>query len=207
MTRTAIIGDIHGHLPGLEAFCAIDEHECFDEILCVGDLVEYGGDDEAVVARVRERGIPCVRGNHDQDNQLGLSAAMQDWLSALPLSLQTQRVTLCHHSQDLERGLAHSGELGWQPYAGWLTPVAAVGHRHRPVIHQWLPGSDTGVQLDHRSGPVPLVDGARYLLVVPSLAYNRSDDPRPGFMVIDWLAGTIDCRFLDVPPLVKGDPV
>lgn len=36
-----------------------------DEIICLGDIIGYGPDPEAVVDLLRERQIPCIMGNHE----------------------------------------------------------------------------------------------------------------------------------------------
>ena len=61
--RLALISDIHANLTALEAVLA--DMPCVDRILCCGDLVEYYDQPNEVCALVRERGIECIRGNHD----------------------------------------------------------------------------------------------------------------------------------------------
>ena len=65
MTRIAVIADIHGNLPALDA--ALDDiaDQGVDEVLVAGDLVGRGPQGSAVVRRVREAGLPAVRGNHE----------------------------------------------------------------------------------------------------------------------------------------------
>lgn len=52
--------DIHANLEALEA---IDES--YDQLLVLGDLVDYGAAPEDVVRWFRERGAPPMYGNHD----------------------------------------------------------------------------------------------------------------------------------------------
>ena len=61
----AIISDIHGNLPALEAVIArIDVLGC-DEILCLGDVVGYYAQPVECVEMLRNRGIVNILGNHD----------------------------------------------------------------------------------------------------------------------------------------------
>src|SRR5262249_33075552 len=61
-----LIADIHADPRALEgALRGLDTHGV-DQILCAGDLVGYGDQPDAAVALVRDRAIPCVRGNHDR---------------------------------------------------------------------------------------------------------------------------------------------
>lgn len=65
MTRIAIIADIHGNLPALEAVTADIETQGVDEILVGGDLVGRGPQGSAVVHFIMDKGWPCIRGNHE----------------------------------------------------------------------------------------------------------------------------------------------
>jgi putative phosphoesterase len=60
----AVISDIHGNLPALEAVLAELEQEQLDEIVCLGD-VALGPQTAETVARVRELGCAVVMGNWD----------------------------------------------------------------------------------------------------------------------------------------------
>lgn len=63
--RIAVITDIHGNLPALEAaLAAIDAAEV-DAVYCGGDLVGYGPRPDQVCALIAERGIPTIHGNYD----------------------------------------------------------------------------------------------------------------------------------------------
>lgn len=60
-----ILSDIHGNLEALHAVLA-DAEGLYDRILCLGDLVGYGADPNAVVAWTRDNVRVIVRGNHDK---------------------------------------------------------------------------------------------------------------------------------------------
>jgi putative phosphoesterase len=63
--RVAILTDIHGNLPALEAaFGRLDELGIGD-VYCGGDLVGYGPHPNEVCALTEERGIPTIYGNYD----------------------------------------------------------------------------------------------------------------------------------------------
>jgi putative phosphoesterase len=65
MTRIAVLSDIHGNLPALEAVLADLASQRVDATFCLGDLVGYGAFPNEVVATIRERDIPTVMGNYD----------------------------------------------------------------------------------------------------------------------------------------------
>jgi putative phosphoesterase len=63
--RIAIISDIHGNLPAIEAVLAdvADQHP--DAVYCLGDLVGYGASPNEVTERIRTDGMPTIMGNYD----------------------------------------------------------------------------------------------------------------------------------------------
>jgi putative phosphoesterase len=64
--KVAVLADVHADLEALrDALAQIDKLGC-DLIVCAGDLVGYGLFPEEVIALIRERGVICVRGNHDR---------------------------------------------------------------------------------------------------------------------------------------------
>src|SRR6476469_736652 len=61
--RIAVLSDIHGNLPALEAVLAALKP--YDAIWQLGDIVGYGPQPDEVVARLVDEGATGVRGNHD----------------------------------------------------------------------------------------------------------------------------------------------
>jgi predicted phosphodiesterase len=65
--KTLIIGDIHGNLPALEQVLAKEKNN-FDQILCLGDVVNYGPwSDECVQLLAATENTTVLRGNHEED--------------------------------------------------------------------------------------------------------------------------------------------
>ncbi len=65
MNRVAVITDIHGNLPALEASLAAIKAIGIDALYCGGDLVGYGPHPNEVCRLIEERGIQTVYGNYD----------------------------------------------------------------------------------------------------------------------------------------------
>ena len=83
MTRIAILADIHGNIPALEAVIADISRQAIDEVLVGGDLVGRGPQGSAVTRRVRELGWPSIRGNHeDYVLTFRRGEVPSDWLEA-----------------------------------------------------------------------------------------------------------------------------
>src|SRR5437867_11588262 len=59
------MSDIHSNLEALDAvLSAADEAGC-ERFVVLGDIVGYGADPEAVIARLVERSALAIAGNHD----------------------------------------------------------------------------------------------------------------------------------------------
>jgi predicted phosphodiesterase len=61
----AVITDIHGNLPALQATLARIDELGITRIYCGGDLVGYGPHPNEVCALIRGRAIPTIYGNYD----------------------------------------------------------------------------------------------------------------------------------------------
>lgn len=66
LRRIALLSDVHGNLPALDAVIADIAATRIEERYCLGDLVGYGPDPAGVIERIRAEGIPTVRGNYDE---------------------------------------------------------------------------------------------------------------------------------------------
>lgn len=64
--RLAILTDIHADVYALrDALAQIARLGC-DEVVCAGDLLDWGRSPEETLAVLRDERIPCIRGNHDR---------------------------------------------------------------------------------------------------------------------------------------------
>ena len=85
--KIVIISDIHSNLAALEA---LPERE-FDQLWCIGDLVDYGPRPHEVVQWVKRVSAVTVRGNHD--NAVGFSVDPQCSPPFKRLAAETLRFT------------------------------------------------------------------------------------------------------------------
>jgi predicted phosphodiesterase len=65
MEKIALIADIHGNLPALEAVLAAVAAEGIARAVCLGDVATFGPQPREVIARLRALGCPVVMGNTD----------------------------------------------------------------------------------------------------------------------------------------------
>ncbi|MGL5977740.1 MAG: metallophosphoesterase family protein [Erysipelotrichaceae bacterium] len=64
--RLALIGDIHSNVYALQSVLEHIETQDVDAILCAGDLVGYLPFPNKVIELLRNAGVVCVQGNHDE---------------------------------------------------------------------------------------------------------------------------------------------
>ncbi|SEK61148.1 metallophosphoesterase family protein [Parapedobacter koreensis] len=62
----AIISDIHANIIALEEAFDDIRKKGITQVYCLGDLVDFAPWGNEVIARIRDRGIPCILGNHDE---------------------------------------------------------------------------------------------------------------------------------------------
>lgn len=64
--RVALISDLHGNEPALEAVWNDIQRLGADLVACLGDAATLGPRPGAVLQRLRDEGCPCIMGNHDE---------------------------------------------------------------------------------------------------------------------------------------------
>lgn len=65
MTRVAVLADIHGNLPALEAVDRDLDQFSVDQVVVAGDVINWGPHSRQVLELVAQRGWPVIRGNHE----------------------------------------------------------------------------------------------------------------------------------------------
>ena len=206
--RIAVLSDIHANIVALDAvLAAVGE---VDGIWQLGDIVGYGPEPDAVVARLREAGAVGVRGNHDaaacggseidwfnpdarramEWTRRAISPATLEWLSALP-----ERATIA--GCDLVHGSAReplweyitSVPVARANLAVLAAPIGLHGHTHIPIafveegdrVDVVGPGRESGLELR----------GRRALINPGSVGQPRDGDPDASYMIFDPEVGTM----------------
>jgi predicted phosphodiesterase len=169
MPKIAVLSDIHGNVPALEAVLEDLEAVAPDEVLVGGDLVGRGPQGTEVVRRIAELGWRTIRGNHEEymlefrrgdvpsawlhakewsaarwmASELGAEEAR--WIEALPFSLTSRAAP----GLRLVHGTPRSTREGIGP---WLSDrrlgehlaeveetLLVCAHTHRP-LHRRIDG-------------------------------------------------------------------
>jgi diadenosine tetraphosphatase ApaH/serine/threonine PP2A family protein phosphatase len=207
--RYLVLSDIHANLEALEACLADAGSRRYDHVLVLGDLVGYGADPNAVVARVQGLApLAIVRGNHDKVargigeadgfNVIARSAAEwtlhtltpanRRWLQELPRGPVAidDLVEICHGSPDDEDAYIVDEADARRALLVTVRPLCLFGHTHYPITFRLLDGvfEATGPSTESES-VLQLEPGAKYLLNPGSVGQPRDGDVRTAYAIVD----------------------
>jgi predicted phosphodiesterase len=193
-----ILSDIHGNQEALEAVLA-DAAGRYDRILCLGDLVGYGADPNAVVEWMRRNAAAIVRGNHDKGccgldtvehyNPAARASAMwtsaslapenRDYLEKLPRGpLRYEGFDLVHGSPlDEDEYLITLGDAA-QVRIHFDAPLVFFGHTH---IQGGFLVARGGVKRILPDGVFTLDSKHCYLVNPGAVGQPRDRDPRAAY--------------------------
>jgi predicted phosphodiesterase len=201
--RTALISDIHGNHAGLLAALDDIERQNCDGIVCLGDLVEGGPENEKVVETLRERAVPCIRGNHDENNDVTLCAATRHYLTSLPERLVQDHVLYVHISpRSINRKINHEVEA-WNVFDETHYRRIFIGHVHIPYIfgkHSTSYGQATRHDFEYNQ-PFALSMDDSYIVSVGSIGYGRDKVGKIRYAIYDRDLDTVELRAIEGPVL------
>lgn len=206
--RYLVLSDIHANLEALEA---VLEHAdgLWDESLVLGDLVGYGADPSAVIARIRAlQPMAIIRGNHDKvacgiddasdfNNVARIAATWtasqisdddREYLRALPQG-PTEidgRVEICHGAPfDEDHYIFDAGDAR-RALVESTRALCLFGHTHLPVVFRRVDDAFSGGTPDPDAETVVrLQRGAKYLINPGSVGQPRDGDSRAGYAILD----------------------
>jgi len=203
MSKIAFIGDIHGYAPALKLALEWCRKENVDSIVGLGDFVDGYNANDKCVQLIQENFAACVRGNHDEDHDQQLLPAHQQWLSKLPESIEFDDWLVTHSSPRPQPDeYIKSSVDAWNCFDDCQFKLCVVGHSHHPMLYHYPAENKFDSEaLDASGQGQTLHDSHRYLLVNPSLAYNRSGQQNPGFSVYDAVTQRLKLVYLNLPQI------
>ncbi len=219
--RIALLGDVHGNVPALEAVLAAIATTQHDTRLCLGDTVGYNAQPRECIARLRSEGFSFVMGNHDHDVGHGLrrtgtnslAKRLMEWTST-QLD-DAERAFLRDQPQVVVSPLGFTAVHGCfldEParLVGYVTPgslrmnlralinntawpkVGFCGHTHVPIFGYM----ENDVCEERALTPGKIVswpsDAQAVLLNPGSVGQPRDGDPRAAFAVVDLRERTVE---------------
>lgn len=197
MKRIALISDIHGNLPALEAVIGELDKENPDIWLCLGDVVGYGPHPAQCIDLIRQLNMKCVMGNHDagvagviSDNhfrypnrklikmtRLMISKEQLEWIKKLPMELVDEECKwfAVHASPDQPHKWEYlnSAIRIRQILSEIEYNFCFVGHTHRPGV------------VSETIGLKKIQSGHKYVINPGSVGQSRDGDPRASCGILD----------------------
>lgn len=204
--RLAILSDLHSNLEALDAvLAAADEAGC-ERAIVLGDIVGYGADPDAVIARLRERTAITIAGNHDLAATGGFdtrwfnasAAAAIAWTQGVMTEESTTYLNSLEPQRETEHGLLVHGSVR-DPIAEYLLsaddaavsfelaqfPLAFFGHTHLPTVFRRTVDGRVRGWVVSEGEEIALSPEERYMLNPGSVGQPRDRDPRAAFMVYE----------------------
>jgi predicted phosphodiesterase len=212
--KYAVIADIHANLEALEVVLKDTKEQKCTHYCCVGDVVGYNANPKECLDIIRDMGMPCVKGNHDEYcsseedlegfnphaaeavnwTRRQLSKEDRQWLRDLKYVRLVASFSMVHATLDgpqrwgyvFDR-LAAAASLTYQN-----TAVCFFGHTHVPVAFVRDSVVRGGTYSKFKVEP-----GKKYFVNVGAVGQPRDGNPKAGYVIYDLDEGTIELRRLD----------
>ncbi len=200
----AVITDIHGNLPALEAALARIEELGIERVFCGGDLVGYGPHPNEVCALISDRGIPTIYGNYDYAIARDLEDCGCAYVTPHDRELGQRSVdwTLAHTSQeskDFMRGLPFDlrfpvGSVDVHLVHGSPRKVNEYLFEDKPArLYERLAAAESDLVLvfGHTHKPWVHEYGGVLFVNCGSVGKPKDGDPRSAFAVLAPSVGSV----------------
>lgn len=199
-----MLSDIHANLEALEAILNATEGE-YDQVVVLGDLVDYGPDPDAVVRRLLLEKALCLMGNHDAAvlgkyplthfresvipatiwTRQTLQERTRSFLDSLPLQLELDGALLVHASvQDPLAGYILTPWMALAQFRATEHQVVFFGHTHLTKVFVFDAGK-IGEATPENGQTLSLEHGKRYLINPGGAGQPRNRDPRAPVAIWD----------------------
>ena len=208
--RYLLLSDIHSNLEALEVCLELAQGK-YEQILCLGDVVGYGPDPNAVIEKIRPVASIIIRGNHDKACSGGTVPAEFNPLARLATEWTRNELTPEHFSflHSLPAGpvqldgfqIVHGSPRDEDDYIlgpGEAFPLlrspetrtVCFGHTHRQGGFMISPQARfQSIRLPSKKDGLilafPLEDQGRYLVNPGSIGQPRDGDWRAAFAIFD----------------------
>jgi predicted phosphodiesterase len=205
MTRIAIIADVHGNLPALEAVQADLLEVAPDQVIVNGDVINRGPQSGECLQAVRVEGWPVVFGNHEEYVLKCAAGELPDeWDTDWWLPTRSVAENLSAEE------IAYLGALPWAHVirVPGLPPVRVVHGSPRALnegLGFWM--SDAEITETIQDVPEPVIVtahthrpfdhhvGARWVLNGGAVGVPFNGDPAAQYLVLDGQNGAWQAEF------------
>jgi predicted phosphodiesterase len=212
--KNAIIADIHANLEAFQVVLEDIRDQNCTHYACLGDVVGYNANPKECLDLVREMGMPCVKGNHDEycsiDEHLEgfnphaaeainwtrqqLSEDERKWLRDLKYLRLVASFTIVHATLDGPQrwGYVFDKLAAAASFTYQNTQVCFFGHTHVPVAFMRDSVVRGGTYSKFKIEP-----NRKYFVNVGAVGQPRDGNPKAAYVIYDMVQGTIELRRLD----------
>ncbi len=212
--KYAIVADIHSNWEALEVVLADAKIQRCTHYACLGDVVGYNANPKECLDLIRQLGMPCVKGNHDEycstDAELDgfnphareavnwtrhqLNTEDCKWLRELKYIRMIANFTIVHATLDGPQrwGYVFDKLAAAASFTYQNTSVCFFGHTHVPVAFIRDSVIRGGTYSKFKIEP-----GRKYFVNVGSVGQSRDGVAKATYATYDIDEGLIELRRLD----------
>ena len=212
--KYAIIADIHANLEALQVVLDDTKKQNCTHYACLGDVVGYNANPKECLDIIRDMGMPCVKGNHDeycssetnlegfnphaaeaiQWTRSQLTGEDRQWLKDLKYIRLVASFSIVHATLDGPQrwGYVFDRLAAAASFTYQNTAVCFFGHTHVPIAFI----RDSVVRGGSYS-KFKIEPGRKYFINVGSVGQPRDGNPKAAYAIYDMDEGSVELRRLD----------
>lgn len=212
--KYAIIADIHANLEAFRVVLEDAKKQNCTHYACLGDVVGYNANPKECLDLIRDTGMPCVKGNHDeycstesnlegfnphaaeaiQWTRAQLTEEDRQWLKELKYIRLVASFSIVHATLDGPQrwGYVFDRLAAAASFTYQNTAVCFFGHTHVPVAFIRDSVVRGGTYSKFKIEP-----GRKYFINVGSVGQPRDGNPKAAYVVYDMDEGSVELRRLE----------
>ena len=212
--KYAVIADIHANLEALRVVLEDAKKQNCTHYVCLGDVVGYNANPKECLDIIRDTGMPCVKGNHDeycssetnlegfnphaaeaiQWTRQQLTEEDRQWLKELKYIRLVASFQVVHATLDGPQrwGYVFDRLAAAASFTYRNTAVCFFGHTHVPVAFIRDSVVRGGTYSKFKIEP-----GRKYFVNVGSVGQPRDGNPKAAYAIYDMDEGSVELRRLD----------
>ncbi len=212
--KYAVIADIHANFEALRVVLEDAKKQNCTHYVCLGDVVGYNANPKECLDIIRDTGMPCVKGNHDeycssetnlegfnphaaeaiQWTRQQLTEEDRQWLKELKYIRLVASFQIVHATLDGPQrwGYVFDRLAAAASFTYQNTAVCFFGHTHVPVAFIRDSVVRGGTYSKFKIEP-----GRKYFVNVGSVGQPRDGNPKAAYAIYDMDEGSVELRRLD----------
>ncbi len=213
--KLALLSDLHANRQATEAVWAHAQEQGIDQLVLLGDYVDYGADPAWTVDFVRDQvrqGAIAVRGNHDDAidghgsadlaghvvpslawTRQQLSPDQHVFLACLPLTADVGPCLMTHANahDPVNWGYVHNRAEATRSLFSTEQRFVFCGHMHQPCLYHLTGAGKSGEFSPVAGVPIELSPARRWLAIPGSVGQPRDGNPAACYAVFDTASETL----------------